>query len=67
MIALLNRSSPPPFGKNGGGDSFLEVYCCLLEVLAVFAHIEAGARLMGAGEFCVAYDAGLGVVLVELL
>ena len=58
--------SPPSFGKNGGGDSFLEG-CFLFEVLAVFAGLEAGAGLVGAGELCVAYDAGLGVVLVELL
>ena len=56
--------SPPSFGKNGGVDSFLEGYCCLLEVTAVFAYFEAGAGLVGAWEFRVAYDAGLGIILV---
>ena len=58
--------SPPPFGKNGGGDSFLEG-CTLLEVLAVFTHIEAGTGLVGAWEFLVAYNTSLRVVAVEVL
>ena len=40
--------------------------CGLAEILAVLADIEAGAGLVGAGEFRVTYDAGLWIIAVEL-
>ena len=54
---ILTDSSPPT-----GGDELCLEGCGLLEILAVFADVEAGAGLVGAGELLVAYDAGLRVV-----